>query len=47
MDEVGNLSPESGLSTTYTASSIPRERNITSQYNNLKTGATIIIVGSD
>lgn len=41
---VGNLSPTTGLSTTYTAPSIPGKRNITAQYNNLKTGAVIIVV---
>jgi len=41
---VGNLSPITGLSTTYTAPSIPEKRNITAQYNNLKTGAIVIVV---
>jgi len=41
---VGNLSPTVGLSTIYIAPFIPGERNITAQYNNLKTGAKIIIV---
>lgn len=44
---VGNLSFITGLSTIYTAPSIPGERNITAQYNNLKTGATIIVVSDD
>ena len=44
---VGELSPTIGLSTTYTAPSIPGKRNITAHYNNLKTGATIIVVGGD
>lgn len=41
---VGNLSSDSGLSTTYTAPSIPGKRNITAQYNNLQTGAIVIVV---
>jgi len=41
---VGNLSPITGVSTTYIAPSIPGKRNITAQYNNLKTGTTIIVV---
>jgi len=41
---VGNLSPITGLSTTYTAPSVPGKRNITAQYNNLKTGAIVIVV---
>jgi hypothetical protein len=41
---VGKLSPIVGLSTTYTAPSIPGKRNITAQYNNLQTGAVIIVV---
>lgn len=44
---VGNLSFTTGLTTTYTAPSTPGERNITAQYNNLKTGATVIVVGND
>lgn len=44
---VGELSPTKGLSTTYTAPSIPGKWNITAQYNNLKTGATIIVVSDD
>jgi hypothetical protein len=43
----GNLSPTTGLSTTYTAPSVPGKRNITAQYNNLKTGAVIIVVRDD
>ena len=43
----GNLSPTTGFSTTYTAPSVPGERNITAQYNNLKTGAVIIVVRDD
>jgi hypothetical protein len=43
----GSLSPIIGLSTTYTAPSIPGKRNITAQYNNLKTGAIVIIVSDD
>jgi hypothetical protein len=41
---VGSLSPIIGLSTTYTAPSILGKRNITAQYNNLKTGAVVIVV---
>lgn len=44
---VGNLSLTTGLSTTYTAPSIPGKWNITAQYNNLKTGATVIVVSDD
>ena len=44
---VGNLSPTTGLSTTYTAPSTTGKRNITAQYNNLKTGATIIVVRNE
>ncbi len=44
---VGSLSPTTGLTTTYTAPSTPGERNITAQYNNLKTGATVIVVSDD
>ena len=43
----GNLSPTTGLSTTYTAPSVLGTRNITAQYNNLKTGAVIIVVRDD
>ena len=38
---VGELSPTTGLSTTYTAPSIPGRRNITAYYNKLGTGAVI------
>jgi hypothetical protein len=41
---VGSLSPATGLTTTYTAPSTPGERNITAQYNNLRTGAIVIVV---
>jgi len=41
---VGNLSPTIGLSTTYTAPSVPGKRNITAHYNNLQTGAIVIVV---
>ena len=41
---VGNLSPTVGLSTIYIAPSIVGKRNITAQYNNLKTGVTVIVV---
>jgi len=41
---IGSLSPVTGLSTTYTAPSILGKRNITAQYNNLKTGAIVIVV---
>jgi len=44
---VGSLSPTTGLSTTYTAPSTAGERNIIAQYNNLKTGATVIVVSDD
>lgn len=44
---IGNLSPTNGLSTTYTAPSVTGKRNITAHYNNLGTGAVIIVVGSD
>jgi len=44
---VGSLSFTTGLSTIYTAPSIPGEWNITAQYNNLKTGAKIIVVSDD
>jgi hypothetical protein len=43
----GNLSPTTGLSTSYTAPSIPGKRDISAQYNNLKTGAAIIVIGGD
>lgn len=38
---VGELSPTTGLSTTYTAPSIPGKRNITAHYNKLGTDAII------
>jgi hypothetical protein len=44
---VGNLSPTTGLSTTYTAPSIAGERNITAYYNNLQTGAVAIVLSDD
>ena len=44
---VGELSPTIGLSTTYTTPSVSGKRNITAQYNNLKTGAVIIVVRDD
>ena len=44
---VGSLSPATGLTTTYTAPSISGERNITAQYNSLKTGATVNVVSDD
>lgn len=43
----GNLSPATGLSTTYTATSVPGARDINAQYGNLKTGATIIVVRNE
>jgi len=44
---VGDLSPVTGLSSTYTAPSVAGERNITAYYNNLQTGAVIIVIRSD
>ena len=41
---VGELSPITGLSTTYTAPSIPGKRNITAHYNKLGTGALIEVI---
>ncbi|GAB4114424.1 MAG: hypothetical protein Kow00103_08180 [Candidatus Caldatribacteriota bacterium] len=41
---VGKLSPLVGLSTTYTAPSIPGKRDISAQYNNLNTGAVVVVV---
>lgn len=43
---VGKLSPTTGLSTTYTATAplVPGERNISAHYNNLGTGAIVIVV---
>lgn len=40
---VGDLSPTTGLSTTYTAPSSPGERDISAHYENLNTGALIIV----
>lgn len=40
---VGKLSPTFGLSTTYTPPPIVSERNITAHYENLATGAIILI----
>lgn len=44
---VGNLSPVTGLSTTYAAPSTSGKWNITAQYDNLGTGAVIIVTRSD
>lgn len=44
---VGDLSPATGLSITYTAPSISGKREIVAQYNNLKTGAIIMVVNDD
>lgn len=44
---VGNLSPVTGLSTTYTTPSTSGKWNISAQYNNLQTGAVIIVTRSD
>lgn len=44
---VGSFSPTTGLSTTYTAPSIPGERSIAAQHNNLITGATVIVESDD
>lgn len=44
---VGELSPTIGLSTIYTAPSVSGKRNITAQYNNLKTGAVIIVISGN
>ncbi|HDK27458.1 MAG TPA: hypothetical protein ENG48_10295 [Candidatus Atribacteria bacterium] len=41
---VGELSPTTGLFTTYTAPSIPGKRNITAHHNNLRTGAVINVI---
>jgi len=41
---VGELSTTTGLSTTYTAPSIPGKRNIAAYYNNLGTGAIVNII---
>ena len=40
----GELFPTTGLSTTYTAPSIPGKRNITAHYNKLGTGALIKVI---
>jgi hypothetical protein len=40
---VGELSPTTGLSTTYTPPPIVSERNITAHYENLATGAIILV----
>jgi len=42
----GDLSPTTGLSTTYTAPSSPGERDISAHYENLNTGAVVIVVRS-
>ena len=42
--DVGELFPITGLSTTYTAPSIPGKRNITAHYNKLGTGALIKVI---
>jgi len=44
---VGSLSPIIGLSTTYTAPSIPGERNISVHYNNLGAGAIVMVVENE
>jgi len=44
---IGSLSPTTGLSTTYIAPSTAGKRNITGHYNNLQTGATIMVTRSD
>jgi len=44
---VGDLSPVTGLSTTYTAPSTAGERNITGHYNNLQIGAVIMVTRND
>ena len=41
---VGNLSPTTGLYTTYTAPLVPGERDISVHYNNLGTGAIVMVV---
>ncbi|GAG73107.1 unnamed protein product [marine sediment metagenome] len=41
---VGDLSPTTGLSTTYTAPSVPGKRKITAHYNRLGTEATIFVI---
>jgi hypothetical protein len=42
--DVGELSTATGLSTTYTAPSIPGRRNISAYHNKLGTGAIINII---
>ena len=42
--DAGELFPTTGLSTTYTAPSIPGKRNITAHYNKLGTGALIKVI---
>jgi hypothetical protein len=44
---VGKLNPTTGLSTTYTAPSTSGKWNISAQYNNLQTGAIIIVTRND
>jgi len=44
---VGELNPIVGLSTTYTAPLVLGERDISSHYNNLGTGTTILVANSD
>jgi len=44
---VRKLNPTTGLSTAYTAPSTFGEWNISAQYNNLQTGAVIIVTRSD
>jgi len=45
--DVGKLNPIVGLSTSYTAPLISGIRNISAHYNNLGTGAVILIVNED
>lgn len=44
---VGKLNPTVGLSTTYTAPLVLGKRNISAHYNDLGTGATILVVNND
>jgi len=44
---VGKLNPTTGLSTTYTAPGTSGKWNISAQYNNLQTGAIIIVTRND
>lgn len=44
---VGELNPTIGLSTTYTAPNTSGKWNISAQYNNLQTGAVIIVTRND